>query len=194
MIIPSGYAQINYRFTGTSLPESAECTLGVAISAFAGTPNEAATEIAGLWNSSQMDNLHAPSVKLTEVEVKYGPAETGPTGVWAGDIPGAASGVADSPNTAILVKKITASGGRAGRGRMYVPGAPAEKISEAGTLDTTWAPLMQGVLGDFYEDMGLAGFLPYLLHGVGSPLTSPTLITNFTLDTKVATQRRRLRK
>ena len=193
MIIPTGFAQANYRFTGSAVALGAEVTMGYIVTGWGGSASEAAVELAGLWNSSNMDNLHAPNVILSEVEVKFGPNATGESGLWSGAIPGTASGVADSPNTSLLVKKITGAGGRAGRGRMFIPGAPAEKISEAGTLDVTWAGLMDGVLSGWYEDQGLAALLPYLLHSEGSPISAPTLITSFTLDRKVATQRRRLR-
>lgn len=194
MEIPSGYAQANLAFTGTGFPTGAEITLGLDVSVYAGTPNDAALDVAQSWNTVGIDALVPPSCHLTSVEVKYGPSATGPTGLWTGDIAGTASGEQMQPGTAILVRKITALGGKAGRGRFYHPGVIEEQVTAAGDLTSTPLSNWQSALDDWLSTLQAADLSPVVLHAAGSPLSTPTPITALQVDGRVATQRRRLRR
>lgn len=194
MEIPSGYAQANFVYTGFAVPNGAQWTLGLDVSSYAGDPTDAANDLWTDYDTAGMEAIHAANVVLVRIDVKFGPANTGPSGSKSGSLAGTAGGLADSPNVALLVQKNTAFGGRAGRGRSYIPGVPTGHINEDGSLTSTYRDAMQLVIDDFYAKVAVQPMTPVLLHGLGSPLTVPTEITSVTVDSRVATQRRRLRR
>jgi hypothetical protein len=192
-VIPSGYAQANFVLTGTGLPTGAECTLGFDIGGFSGDADDCAETLFGHWADDIMPRVTS-FVVLTSVSVKFGPVATGPTGEFAGTEAGGAGGQATSPNVAALIHKNTAFGGRAGRGRMYIPGLQESDLNEAGNLDSGAVTAWQASLLAFLVSVTGDNLDPVVLHGVGSPLSTPSPITSLTIDSKVATQRRRLRR
>lgn len=193
MNIPTGTAQVNFVFTGDGLPNGAQCTLGVSVDIFSGTPGDAAVACRDAW----MDNLLAiqsPAVTFSEVLVKFGPTATGPSAALVVNSPGTDAGDADSPNVALLVHKQTEFGGRTGRGRMYMPGVPAPDVFVDGTINSTYRAAALAAFSGFYTDLTTANLPPLLLHGENSPVSTPLPITDFLVDGRVATQRRRLRR
>src|SRR4030095_10322271 len=95
---------------------------------------------------------------------------------------------------ALLVKKLTARGGRKGRGRFYYPDVQEAAVDASGTIDssslagyqTRWNDWMRDIVGG--DGLGL----PVLLPREGSH-GSPDEILSTPVQAKVATQRRRLR-
>lgn len=193
MPIPGGYGQINYRITGSPLPTGAEVTLGVDVQAYTLAPDDLAEDAFGWWGTHVMPNL-TNHVQLEEVRVKYGPDATGPSGAFTGSSVGGQGLETVPPNTAALVTKQTALGGRAGRGRMFIPGIPETKVSEAGVLDTEYQGNFQDDLDAMVTAMTAGNLGLVVLHQPGSPLTTPTPITRLFLEGSVATQRLRLRR
>ena len=192
MVIPAGFGQANFRFVGAGVPTGAEVTLGFErIST--DDAETAANEIGDAWVNADISLSLSSDVDLAEVMVKFGPDATGPSAVVT-KVDGGAAATPASPNTAILVKKVTALGGRAGRGRMFIPGVPEAQVDAGGNIDNGWLANLQTAIDDFAASMEVAGWSPALLHGVGSPITEPTSITGLVADPKVATQRRRLRR
>lgn len=194
MIIPTGYAQANFRFTGDALPTGAEITMGYDVTGFIGGPDDAAEGLALNWTSSEMFNFQCDSVALTSVLVKFGPIATGPSAIYPTTVTGFESGQSVAPNTSVLVRKTTALGGRAGRGRLFLPGIPEAKITESGAVDASWATSRQNDLNQWLLDDIADDLVPVVLHSAGSPITAPTPITVLLLDSIAATQRRRLRR
>lgn len=97
-----------------------------------------------------------------------------------------------APQCAFLVRKLTALGGRKGRGRSYLPGVSEASLDDNG-LYVGQVASDPTVLTDFWPDL-----LTYLNLGPAvllhdDPLDDPNEITAFVLDQKVATQRNRLR-
>ena len=189
MIIPVGYGQVNLRFTGSALPNGAEITFGFQNVA-ATTPDVVAGIIDGLWGTLTMGSLYAGDVTLSSIRVKHGPNASGPDFELPVDWDGTASGESSAPNTAALIKKHTALGGRKHAGRMFQPGIPEVEISAAGLLDGGVATSMQSDWQAFLTGMDAADVPLALLH---SDATAPDLILGLTVDSLVATQRRRLR-
>lgn len=194
MIIPEGAAQANFVYSGTSSPTGAEWTLGINVLNFAGTPEELAEVLITNYLTSAMEDLHVASSTLSKVTVKYGPNETGPSGEAAAGDTGDAGGSGVSPGVAMLVQKVTAAGGRAGRGRLYFPGLSESVVDQSGVLDTTYRSTAQGVFDDFHGKLIADDTPPLLLHAAGSPLSTPTAITAFVVAPQSATQRRRNRR
>lgn len=192
MIIPSGYAQANWKFTGSALPFGAEITLGLNVSGAGSDPSAVASTCIIAW----VDNIQAvtpPSITLASCLVKYGPNNTGAAAEVASGAAGAGSGTVQTPNTAYLIRKLTTAGGRAGRGRFFYPGVTEANVNDAGIIDSTPLGILQGVWDDFLADLTAADLFPVLLHSAGSPISGPNTITALQVDNRVATQRRRLR-
>lgn len=193
MPIPTDFAQINWHFEGAGLANPAECTLGIDVSSTTLDPSEIAEVAADAWNSEINPSI-CDAVTLLSVHVKFGPDDTGPSGDWTGSYPGAVSTTGASSAVAYLLHKRTAFGGRAGSGRMYVPGVPEAQIASNGNLDNTWRGNMNTGFTDLAATLVANNCVPVLLHGTGSPLTTPTPITALEVDDVVATQRRRQRR
>lgn len=192
-IIPVDFAQITWLFTGAGLPHGAAVTLGVDVSTFAGSPTDAANDARDAFAGEVMTFLNSAAV-LTETNVKFGPTATGPTGVSTGSTAGTGATAGMAPNSTFLVHKATLFGGRAGRGRMFLPGVAESSVDQAGAIDSGTVTALQGGIDQLIVELNAAGMIPVLLHGVGSPLTVPSTITTMTVDSTVATQRRRLRR
>src|SRR3972149_1785273 len=121
MPIPSGFGQVNYRFSGAGAPSGAEVTFGFTVPG-GDDPTTAGGDLITAWNATDMPDLYSLSLTFEEVLVKFGPDATGPSAVTpAGGAGGL--GAAGGPQQAYLVHKHTALGGRQGRGRFYVPGS-----------------------------------------------------------------------
>lgn len=133
----------------------------------------------------------------------------------------AVGGTAGEPlpqNVAALIRKNTARAGRRGRGRMFLPGFPEANVTAAGALTTSAFNALVTGCSTFLarlQDLPSTGedpITPVLFHdnatsttrtvsgntttititeGAQGPL--PDVITSFSPDPRVATQRRRLR-
>lgn len=193
MIIPTGYAQANWQLGGAALPLGAEITLGLDVSGFSFGASSAASECVSAWNDN-IDPVMPSQITLNSVLVKYGPTATGPSAVAASGNIGSGSGSPTSPQVAFLVRKLTAQGGRAGRGRFFLPGVTEGVVDEAGIVSGAALTALGAALDGFYADLVASNLEPVLLHSAGSPVSTPTPITSFELDNRVATQRRRLRR
>lgn len=96
-------------------------------------------------------------------------------------------------NSALLVRKNTAAGGRKNRGRMFVPpfDLQEEVVNTAGFVSATEIPQYQLQYNDFFAEMVTLGLEPTLFHS--HPDDAPTPLTGFTVTALVGTQRRRMR-
>jgi hypothetical protein len=195
MIIPSGFAQSNIRFTGAAVPLGAEITIGWELASFPGpTPAAVAEAIADAW-SPTIHEVLVNTLILSEVYVKFGPNDVGPSGSAFRNIPGSDVASAVPPNTAALVRKNTSQGGRRGRGRMYVPGVPDPHVDGSGTISTVMLNLLQVGIDDFVAATFTAGLVGVVLHAPGASTTpAPSQIDTWAVQSTVATQRDRLRR
>ena len=194
MNIPTGFAQINYVFTGVGLPNGAQCTLGVDLDEFAGTASTlASTMRINLEESQDLWDSTGTMVQLSECRVKLGPNATGAMASSPSTKAGSYSATDSLPSAAYLIRKNTSMGGRQGRGRLYWPGAVLQDCQDDGDLltnliteqDAGWSTFIGKVLAD--------GLIPVLLRAEESPLQTPVTIESMTCQGRLATQRRRLR-
>lgn len=194
MILPEGYAHITMFGGGTGMPQGWAWTLGLDIEDYSGTPQQLANGIRDdLVSSTLMTNFQS-TVVHQGVLVKFGPTSTGPSATNTAPVAGTAAGNQAPPNQATLVHKSTAFGGRAGRGRMYLPPVNEGSITPDGLIDSALVNAIQTDLASFFAALDTRLVHPVLLHGAGSPLSTPSLITDVRVDGRIATQRRRLRR
>ena len=100
-------------------------------------------------------------------------------------------------NTCVLVKKNTASGGRKNRGRWFLPPMMAGlETDTGGFLAGVGTAFIDAQLLELMEHLSNINLAPVLFHTQHAPPAadpSSTIITSFSTQPKMATQRRRLR-
>ena len=95
-------------------------------------------------------------------------------------------------NCSFMLKKITASSGRANRGRMYLPpfGIAEADVTSTGTIVAGTYTTVNNRVQEFLSQINAIPYGPVLFHTTPSDSTP---LTGLVLDTRIATQRRRLR-
>ncbi len=194
MLIPDGFAQANIRFTGANLPSGAEVTLGLDKRTFLGSPVAAATAVLNAFQKPIMRARIVTQTTISSCLVKFGPQATGASGEFSNPLTGTAANEPASPNVTWLIRKNTAAGGRTGRGRMYLPGISEPALSGAGVIIPAEITAMNDAMAALLLELQNAELDPVVLHAPLSPVTTPIAITSLTVDSTVATQRRRLRR
>jgi hypothetical protein len=193
MLIPLGFAQLNAIHTGTSLPNGAQWTLAVNHDGIEQTPLQVAEKFEQALSDSNLYDNVSLGVTMTSVLCKFGPNDTGKSALSPANEPGV-NGNQASPNTSYLVHKNTDDGGRAGRGRFFLPGVPDSLINPSGTIVSASISAINTSLATFLAALIAEDVIPVVLHNVGSPLSSPSPIESLVVDAVAATQRRRLRR
>lgn len=193
VVIPTGFVQVTFHYQLPNDLEDMLTSIGLAVTdvvdivdaqglaeSWAGWQS---TLVGGNYVLSQMDVLigsGAPPYVKQEFPI---------TGVGFG-------GTATIPqNSSYLVKKITLAAGHSQRGRMFVPGVIEGKVSNAGAIASGDVSTANDGLDDFR--LYAEGTAPwdglFLLHSSDSPALAATAISQLLLDSRIATQRRRLR-
>jgi len=191
-VIPDGYAQVNWRFSGPNAPTGAEVTLGFAVEEGV-MPVEMAVKARDNW-IQWLSTMQTADISLTSVTCKFGPNLTGASATVGANQGGGQSVNPEVPQTALLVTKLTGAGGRAGRGRMFIPGIIESSFDSSGTMVASQLLAWNNALDSWHTDMLSEAMVPVLLHGADSPIPAPLLITDFQAQGRAATQRRRMRR
>lgn len=192
LVIPDGFGQAAYRFSLTGDPEVMISTIGVLWEGIGGDPQDTAESMRDQFMSvfSGADIIAGWSFLGVSLKAQSGGGLPGVFEAPANVVGTAAIG-APPNNVSTLVKKITALGGRSGRGRMFLPPFNLNETSVANNGMITGAVLatMQtGINAAFWAANRV------LLHDSATPGSpDPTPITSLIVDPQVATQRRRLR-
>ena len=195
VIIPVGFGIAKLRWKIITAPDEQITTFGYANN---GT-NSAQADADAIWTAFQASGRPGNPAnystkyhcKGTEVTLMTG---TGPIGAeHTVTIIGTGTGTPLTSNTAVLLKKVTARGGRKGRGRMFIPGIGVSEIDvdESGIIGVTQIGILQGIWAAFFAALPAQGILPVLLHSDGG---APDSITSVNIEGTVATQRRRMRR
>jgi len=193
VIIPDGFAQLNFIHSGEGAPTGAQWTIGVGMDTFSGTPADLAQASENWILDSGIYALVSSSITMTSVLCKFGPNATGPSHLEPANQPGTET-TDMLPNTCYLIHKNTADGGHAGRGRAYIPGVPESDVTTSGFLVSGRAAAMNTAVATFLAAAEADGVILAVLHAEDSPITTPSPILTLSCDSKAATQRRRLRR
>lgn len=190
LIIPPGFALITWRFSCDGDSEEMLSTCGVSDE---GTANELAQLASDSFTDAFAENMISQSYTFlgcrSAVGQDGGPPDTGEYDtLWVGS----ADPTRYAPNTAILLKKTTGVGGRANRGRMFLPPIWHEmggsNVSAAGVMGLDVVGEIQTAVDTWFGPLE-----PVILHDDSSPVSVPTPITAITVQARLASQRRRLR-
>jgi len=201
VVIPDGFAEFTVNWTHFGVGQPYANVFGADVSA-ADSPAAAMLTVRNAIQDNLFTHMDI-STTWVSVEGRFGPV-TGPSPGPNIEIPeggtGALSITVPPPQVTLLVKKITALGGRANRGRFYWPGMlTTTALNENGSIETGALANYQSYFDDFFDQMetgdgGADDPCPLvILHDETSPTTTPTLLTGLVVDGRCATQRRRLR-
>ena len=190
MIIPVDYAQVNLQWTWTASGQTAEVAFGVQVVDPSDTPQDVATAVINAYTVNTMASLQVSKLSLTNVHVKFGPNDVGASLDNPVSIVGTATGEGLAPNSALLITKNTAFGGRKGRGRMYWPGIQDGTIDDYGLVTTASFATYQTKFTAFLASLVGSNIPMVVLHGSNPPL--PYLVTTLAVQHLMGTQRRRL--
>lgn len=194
-----GFATCSYELRHSLLTRSAFITFGI---------DPPGTDVQGMADAIQAAFATAGSllvcidsnVTMVASRVSYG-TDGAADLVGQNNVTVACTNTGSSlpPNVAVLVHKRTARGGRRGRGRMYLPWAAATTTPESGATLSADIARVSSAFTIWRTHLAANAGPLVLLHrpsapGVEHPTAAgaPDPVTAHTVDTIVATQRRRL--
>ncbi len=188
MTIPAGFAQIAYILSSGNVTDGeAITTHGTAVP----SSSDLATVVNG-WSEAFATNFWNVHGNHEYVHIKtIGRTATQVYEVAGGGI-GTNSGEPTQSNTALLVKKLSASIGRRNRGRMYIPGVLDQgTVDGAGNIPPAAVASFQSSVFGWFSEGSLSEAAPVILHADGS---APTPITSLIVESKTGSQRQRMRR
>lgn len=193
--IPEGYGLAAWVFTSTSGTQPFVTTCGVSLNAFEEDYVAAANHCFNAYKDSLLaitDN----DLTLSHVTLSVG--ADGPSGSVDSDVapaPGGSSGTFAPVAMAPVIRKVTNTLGRSGRGRMFIPGVIQEAGADTdGRLTTLFRTQLQTAVSNLYLELddSSAGAQPYLLHSDGITMP-PSFINSFLVTSQVGWIRGRIR-
>lgn len=195
--VPVGEVQVVLRWLTQGDPEEMVSTFGLNGRGPYASAQEVAVSIAALANTnlcpaSEMASSYTFVGATAYVQQDALGSEVGESLV---NVSGTGSWSALPNNCAFLVRKRTATGGRSGRGRCFLPPwrLGEDDIDTAGVIGNSAKASLQASVDAFVDAVETA-FSPdalVLFHEDGTPSTP---ITSWTVDGKLATIRRRMRR
>lgn len=191
-VIPEGFGEATLFIEGGP-SDPINIVWGYEVATLTTEPNENAQNNleAFAGGSNVWPRMSGPLV-VTRCEVREREGGLIRTGEYALTVPtGFPTNETDPPNVSMLVRKVTASGGRANTGRMYVVGLDQAAGDSSGFLSAATIADRQAGCNGMLGDMSANDIPMYLLHN--NPALAPTLVTALIVQARVATQRRRLR-
>lgn len=191
-VIPEGFGEATIFIEGGP-SDPINIVWGYEVATLTSEPNENAQnnlEAFALGNNPWSEL--SGTLRVTRCEVRETEGGNLRTGEYAATVlTGFPANAAFPPNNAILVRKVTAQGGREHTGRMYMPGVDETGADNTGLLTTAYVAALQASVNGMLGDMSTNDIPMYVLHQ--NPLTPPTLVTSLVVQSRTATQRRRLR-
>lgn len=188
-VIPVGFAEVCARMSLAGDAEEMCCIFGIDNEApFAQTNADEVSVITGTFLRDVIGNDY------TFNGCTFTVGNDGGNIVWesvAGQGAGTTGAAQVPQNTATLFRKTSTTGGRKGRGRMYVPGVNELVVGSNGMLTTTYVAAANADAATFIISLAISNNPMVILHE--DPLDAPSVVTNLICQPKVATQRRRLR-
>lgn len=193
ILIPPGFAAFSEEIIHAGSGRSAFVTGGVDVSSFAGDFQEAANAVHGAFGAWQ-GNLTS-NASFIAAHLRVGQDGGDPVVVDSNSAPivGTLAGAVQSANSAVLVTKQTALGGRKGRGRWFFPWAVTENnVDPLGVIDAEHVAGLQTTATNTLASFVTNGCDLVLLHAdvVGAP--APTPVTSLSISALIGSQRRRL--
>lgn len=197
LVIPVGFAQCALRWRMAGDPEEMISTIGVELDGTAETPEEVALAVGTLWLAAWAPASFSNQATFVGVTAYVGNDGPNPTpGESLFNTAGGSASAMLPQNCCVLVRKTTGLGGRRNRGRMYLPALHLAEgsVDNIGAIAGATVASMQSQMNNFRSGLLGSGAVgqPVLFHSA-APIT-PTVITSFSVQSLIATQRERLRR
>jgi hypothetical protein len=198
MSVPDGFYEATFLFKNNVSPRIATTALGfVNVGLVQPDPGAAALEIYNIVTGS--GHMFSAGVMIDDWSILGCHVAQGtPTGDLLGEHNETRNGTlvdnAITSNCSALVNKSTALGGRQFRGRMFIPPIWLNEgaVDAAGNIFGSVVTTIQGTINTTLIALAVADWQPQLFHqGLTPP--APTPIGALTLQSLIATQRRRMR-
>ncbi len=195
-IIPSGFVHVAHHLRYVSDPEDMIVTYAVSrpegsIGDLTALANALHGAFQTAWGGQLNSGYTHPRVTV-RLGIDGAPDIVAESNTAIGNFTGS-SAVLPS-NCALMVKKITGQGGRRNKGRMYIPGYAEGVVDGNGFLNGADVTSLRTVVQNWRTAIaGLADVGEVvLLHSLVGQ--APTVVTNFDIDPRIATMRRRMRR
>lgn len=192
MDIPVNFGQVNHFFAGTAFPRGAQITYGVQVVG-SSTADQVALEAHNLFKTAWQAAMPV-TMSCTATRAKLGPTDTGPFATAGVAYAGTYNTPADSPQVAILMKKGTLRGGRQGAGRTFLPIVPEASTLSGGSVDPAQISALQTIADGWLAALAGSTYCGPMVLLHNDPATSPDTVLSLSVQSTLATQRRRLRK
>lgn len=183
----SEYAQVTLIFSGSNVPTGAACTFGGT--EVDGSPTLFLETLEGMFGTF-IGEASVTTCTINEIRYKIGPEQSGPTYVRATNLAGDQGTDPVAPNTALLIRKHVPGKSARFSGRVFWPGVSDTDLNPGGTLTGAAITRLQDACDDLWSSMSNAGFVPRVF----SEGSNPEPVSDFVLQPRVASQRRRLRR
>lgn len=201
LVIPANHGQYAHHFTIPGDNQEMLVTGGYEAEGVDTTPNQVASDLHDL--AKTLVNARLPTQVTLKRTTTTLVVAVGQDPIVGERIDPSTGGRASSnlltQNTAWLVKKLTAEGGRRNKGRQFWPGVPDVSVNDVGVLNanevTDWnTALATYRTGALASDRIARLVLFHTLPPASTNPLAPTTITALIMDGMVATQRQRLRR
>lgn len=204
VVIPVGWAEATVQISLLGDPEPMSMVWGIGPADIDPEPSVAAI-LAGYVNNAltQVGSPFDPAVMYERwtyvgTRVAIGSVAGPVLGEEIVNLPGEEPNVGQPPvNTSLLISKNTSLGGRRGRGRIYAPltSIGSASVEPTGIIATAAVANLQAWWTQALEELTSNGADMYLFHSAPEvgPAVPPTKVTSLSVQTRVATQRTRMR-
>lgn len=194
IVIPEDYGLATFKWSSAASGRIYNTTVGFAAPDLLTAATGLGNVVTGLQGAGEIFNAAQMLLGYSFVgaDATY-VNELGPQMLSAAaNVSGTKSGEPVPPNCAFLATKRTARGGRRGRGRFFLPPVwvPEHEINAAGVISSGQVTIVQLLLEGLIAEMSAQDIPAVLLHSDGG---TPDEITGVTVQSRLATQRRRLR-
>lgn len=190
--IPPGFGEVTVEMTIPGDAGPAYTVIGVDNSVLGSASDLDLAFQAILANGPGFQGLLPNTVTISKIIARYSPSlgvveisESNP------NIVGFDGSAPPPPQVATLFQKISGLAGRKNRGRMYLPAIQEGSIDGGGFYSGPALSALQSRSDTFLSDCAGSSVPMVILHT--SPADTPTPVVSLNAQSKVATQRRRLR-
>ena len=187
VVIPAGFAQLIFRYTGpSSMGSRPVVVLGVNVAA-----TQDLADAGAAWALDRLIPTMTNGWGITDVLAQD--AENSYTSVVGEQ--GARGDAGSPPNVAVLVKKGADGRGRANQGRSYWPGLTTDaEVADSGILGGTVLANLQELFDSLAPALATSPLnaAQVILHS--TPDRTPSDVSVYAVEQQTATQRRRNRR